>query len=77
MEIFYKKNQYITMEERIKLSEKLNLSESQIKIWFQNRRAKGKRSICAPKSDSAPKSVITPESDSATKNGIMNNISKS
>ena len=65
MEIFYKKNQYILMEERIKLSEKLNLSQNQIKIWFQNRRAKGKRSICAS------------ESDSATKKDIMNNISKS
>ena len=77
MEIFYKKNQYITMEERIKLSEKLNLSQNQIKIWFQNRRAKRKRSICAPESDSVPEPDSAPESDSATKNKIMNNISKS
>lgn len=61
MEIFYKKHQYITMEERIRLSGRLNLSENQIKIWFQNRRAKGKRSKCAP------------ESDIATKNEIVNN----
>ena len=43
METYFKKKKYVTMEERLKLSQSLNLDESQIKIWFQNRRAKLKR----------------------------------
>lgn len=43
MENYFERSHYITMEERIRLSEELDLNEAQIKIWFQNRRAKGKR----------------------------------
>ncbi|XP_013390939.1 homeobox protein engrailed-1-B-like [Lingula anatina] len=38
-------NRYLTEQRRRQLSEDLNLSESQIKIWFQNKRAKLKKSI--------------------------------
>ncbi|VDP01255.1 unnamed protein product [Soboliphyme baturini] len=39
----FQKRRYITSEQRQKLSQMINLTEQQIKIWFQNRRYKIKR----------------------------------
>ncbi|XP_066928969.1 homeobox protein Hox-A7-like [Clytia hemisphaerica] len=39
----FAKNRYITRERRIEMSLQLNLTERQIKTWFQNRRMKTKR----------------------------------
>lgn len=43
LENAFEKNHYIVGTERKQLASFLNLSETQIKVWFQNRRTKWKR----------------------------------
>uniref|UniRef100_A0A914KNI2 Homeobox domain-containing protein n=1 Tax=Meloidogyne incognita TaxID=6306 RepID=A0A914KNI2_MELIC len=43
LEHAFKNNKYIVGSERKQLAKKLLLSETQVKVWFQNRRTKSKR----------------------------------
>ena len=44
LEIAFARNQYVIGNERVELANSLGLGVKQVKIWFQNRRIKHRRS---------------------------------
>ncbi|CAL8255472.1 unnamed protein product [Lota lota] len=56
------RHKYLGATQRMKTAEKLNLSETQVKTWFQNRRMKLKRDLqdLRPEFFSAPAGLLPP-----------------
>ena len=45
MEWEFMRCQYITGSQRVQLAEELQLSETQVRVWFQNRRIKWRKEM--------------------------------
>ncbi|XP_074141652.1 homeobox protein notochord-like [Sminthopsis crassicaudata] len=73
LEKAFLKQPYLVGMERTQLSQQLHLSETQVKVWFQNRRIKGRKQSLEQKkkklSFSPPRSPQEPSSSSEDKDG--------
>lgn len=45
LEAKFAANKYLSIPERIELAKKMELTEQQVKTWFQNRRTKWKKTL--------------------------------
>ena len=45
LESLFEKSQYLSSSERVRVAKELNMTDNQIKTWYQNRRTKLKREI--------------------------------
>ncbi|EDS45116.1 conserved hypothetical protein [Culex quinquefasciatus] len=74
----FKKNQFCQKDDRIAIANAVNLTPKQVKIWFQNRRAKAKQVSSGWKertqpSDSQAKSVVKVEPKSIRHRTVFTN----
>ncbi|CAH8826825.1 unnamed protein product [Trichobilharzia szidati] len=72
LEECFNEQRYLTASEREHLAKILNLTPTQVKIWFQNHRYKMKRAI---QNDELSPSTMTRKSDKCTPNKEMNSPS--
>ncbi|KAK2823976.1 hypothetical protein Q5P01_021151 [Channa striata] len=62
LEDTFRRHRYLGATQRRRIAEKLNLSETQVKTWFQNRRMKLKREVqdLRPEFYSVPAALLPP-----------------
>ena len=58
LESLFHQSKYISSDERKRISSQVKLSEKQIKTWFQNRRAKSKKTFNSPRNSNLLSSSV-------------------
>ncbi|XP_015919292.1 homeobox protein EMX1 [Parasteatoda tepidariorum] len=77
LESAFDKNHYVTGNERKQLAEGLGLTETQVKVWFQNRRTKQKRQVLEDKERSEKTQRLSVNKGSEHETNEINHISLS
>ncbi|CAI2728898.1 unnamed protein product [Schistosoma spindalis] len=88
LETEFEKDKYLKLNRRIELSNELNLTETQIKTWFQNRRTKWKKklywlnsasrlSVNSVKHENSSWSICNKSTTNSEQRSVVNNYYKS